>query len=83
TSFFRDRHVFDFLEQTIIPGMVRNHLPDRPLWIWIAGCSTGEEVYSFVMLLREQIAAANGNIALQVFASDVDPDAVAIAREGH
>ena len=50
--------------------------------IWIAGCSTGEETYSLAMLFREEISAAKLNIKLQVFASDVDPDAIASAREG-
>ncbi|WP_441773572.1 chemotaxis protein CheB [Labrys sp. KB_33_2] len=82
TSFFRDRQVFDFLAKKIIPNLVRNHPPDRPLRIWIAGCSSGEETYSLAMLFREEIAAATPNLKLQVFASDVDPDAVASAREG-
>ncbi|MDZ5454565.1 chemotaxis protein CheB [Labrys sedimenti] len=82
TSFFRDRQVFDFLATKIIPNLVRNHPPDRPLRIWIAGCSSGEETYSLAMLFREEIAAAARHLKLQVFASDVDPDAVASAREG-
>ena len=82
TSFFRDPKVFDFLAEKIIPDLVRNCSPDRPLRVWIAGCSTGEETYSLAMLLREQIAESKLNIKLQVFASDVDPDAVAHAREG-
>ena len=57
-------------------------LARSPLRIWIAGCSTGEETYSLAMLFYEQITAAKRNIKLQVFASDVDPDAVASAREG-
>jgi two-component system, chemotaxis family, CheB/CheR fusion protein len=82
TSFFRDAHVFDTLSEKIIPDLVRKHPADQPLRIWIAGCSSGEETYSLTMLFREQIAAAKRNIKLQVFASDVDPDAVAAAREG-
>ena len=82
TSFFRDPKVFDFLAEKIIPDLVRGHTPDHPLRIWIAGCSTGEETYSLAMLFREQITAAKRNVKLQVFASDVDPDAVARAREG-
>ncbi|MGA9014647.1 MAG: CheR family methyltransferase, partial [Acetobacteraceae bacterium] len=82
TSFFRDPQVFDHLEDKIIPELVRNQAQDRPLRIWIAGCSTGEETYSLAMLFREQIAAAERDIKLQVFASDVDADAVASAREG-
>ena len=82
TSFFRDPKVFDLLAEKIIPDLVRDHTPDHPLRIWIAGCSTGEETYSLAMLFREQITAAKRNVKLQVFASDVDPDAVASAREG-
>ncbi len=82
TSFFRDPQVFRLLAERIIPDMVREHSPDRPIRIWIAGCSTGEETYSLAMLFREAIAEAKLSIKLQVFASDVDPDAIAIAREG-
>ncbi len=82
TSFFRDPKVFDALAKRIVPELVRRRSPDQPLRIWVAGCSTGEETYSLVMLFREEITAANLNIKLQVFASDVDPDAVATAREG-
>ncbi len=82
TSFFRDPKVFGFLAEKVIPDLVRDRTPDQPLRIWIAGCSTGEETYSLTMLFREAIAAANSSIKLQVFASDVDADAVADAREG-
>jgi two-component system CheB/CheR fusion protein len=82
TSFFRDPKVFAVLEQTIIPGLIRSHPAGRPLRIWIAGCSSGEEAYSLTMLFREAIAAAAQPIGLQVFASDVDPEAVEDAREG-
>ena len=82
TSFFRDPAVFDVLSEKIIPDLVRNHSIDQPLRIWIAGCSTGEETYSLAMLFREEITAAKREIKLQIFASDVDADAVATAREG-
>jgi two-component system, chemotaxis family, CheB/CheR fusion protein len=82
TGFFRDSTVFDLLAEAIIPPLVRDHSPDRPLRIWIAGCSSGEETYSLAMLFREQIVASRRDIKLQVFASDVDPDAIASAREG-
>jgi len=82
TSFFRDPKVFDLLAAQLIPDMVRSHTPDHPIRIWIAGCSTGEETYSLAMLFLEQIALLRRNVKLQVFASDVDPDAIARAREG-
>jgi two-component system CheB/CheR fusion protein len=82
TSFFRDPAVFELLSAKILPELVRNHVSDSPIRIWSAGCSTGEETYSLAMLFVEEIAAAQRNIKLQVFASDLDPDAVARAREG-
>ncbi len=82
TSFFRDPQVFALLEQRFIPDMVRNQPAGQPLRVWVAGCSTGEETYSLGMLFIEQIALNQRGIKLQIFASDVDPDAVARAREG-
>ena len=82
TSFFRDPHVFTLLADKIIPDLVSAHPADKPFRIWVAGCSTGEEVYSLAILFREAISAANRDIKLQVFASDIDPDAIATAREG-
>ena len=82
TSFFRDPKAFELLAKEVIPDLVHRQPSDRPLRIWVAGCSTGEETYSLAMLFLEEIAAAKRNIKLQVFASDVDEDAVAIAREG-
>ncbi|HXP95082.1 MAG TPA: chemotaxis protein CheB [Telmatospirillum sp.] len=81
TSFFRDPQVFDLLAKTIVPELVGSQTPGHPLRIWVAGCSTGEETYSLAMLFREEIMASRRDITLQVFASDVDPDAVAHARE--
>src|SRR5690242_13315347 len=82
TSFFRDPKAFELLAEEVIPDLVHRQPSDRPLRIWVAGCSTGEETYSLAMLFLEEIAAAKRNIKLQVFASDVDEDAVAVAREG-
>jgi two-component system CheB/CheR fusion protein len=87
TSFFRDPDVFALLSEKVVPVLVREHSTNGPIRIWIAGCSTGEEVYSLAMLFCEQIAAAmpetrTASIKLQIFASDIDADAVATAREG-
>ena len=82
TSFFRDPKVFDALAERVVPDLVHSHAPDQAIRVWVAGCSTGEEAYSLVMLFREAMTAASQNIKLQVFASDVDADAVATAREG-
>ena len=82
TSFFRDRSVFEYLAESVIPDLVRGTGADRGLRVWVPGCSTGEEAYSLVMLFLEEIAATKKTVRLQVFASDIDRDAVASAREG-
>src|SRR6476661_4662975 len=82
THFFRDPAAFDLLGEQIIPELVQRQPLDRPLRVWVPGCSTGEEAYSITMLFLEQIAAAKRNIKLQVFASDIDADCVAFARNG-
>jgi len=82
TSFFRDPAIYAALADTVIPGLVQDQPQGQPLRIWIAGCSTGEEAYSLVILFREAITAAGRDIKLQAFASDIDAEAVASAREG-
>ncbi|WP_219893240.1 chemotaxis protein CheB [Aquisediminimonas profunda] len=82
TQFFRDEAVFEMLATKIVPDMIRDQAKEHPLRIWIPGCSTGEEAYSFAMLFREAALECKREIKLQIFASDVDADAVVIAREG-
>ncbi len=83
TRFFRDEAAFEVLSEEVFPELVRQHPPDQPIRVWVAGCSTGEEAYSICMLLLEAIGKAERNIRLQIFATDVDADAVALAREGY
>jgi len=82
TSFFRDPRAFAFIAEKVVPDLVRDRGPERPVRIWVPGCSTGEEAYSLAMLFREEIAKAKRDLKLQMFASDIDADAVAIARAG-
>ncbi|MEQ8348104.1 MAG: chemotaxis protein CheB [Sneathiellaceae bacterium] len=82
TCFFRDPAMFDYLSDKVIPGMIENWPADQPIRIWVAGCSTGEEAFSLAILFHEQIAAAKRQLRLQIFATDANPDAIAVAREG-
>lgn len=82
TGFFRDPEAFDLLAKTVIPDLMRSHAGDGALRIWVAGCSSGEEAYSIAILFAEAIAADERSLKLQLFASDVDPAAIATAREG-
>jgi len=82
TNFFRDPKVFETLEATILPETIRQLPSGQALRIWVAGCSTGEEAYSMAMICQDALSEARRDIKLQIFASDIDPDAIAIAREG-
>jgi len=82
TSFFRDPKTFETMQQNVIPDLIRARKQDRALRIWVAGCSTGEETYSLAMIFSEKLEEEHSTIKLQVFASDIDPDAVATARGG-
>ena len=82
TQFFRDEKAFEVLSETVVPELVRQQPLDQPIRIWDAGCSSGEETYSIVMLFLEEIASTKRNIRLQVFASDIDDQAVTMARNG-
>ncbi len=81
TSFFRDPEAFEELRGKVIAPLVQKKDKATPLRVWIAGCATGEEAYSIVMLLMEEVARGMKNFPLQVFASDIDPDALKYARE--
>ena len=80
TSFFRDPKIFELLAATTIPELVA--AADGSIRLWVAGCSTGEETYSLAMLLIERIEAENAHVKLQIFATDLDAQAVMQAREG-
>ena len=82
TAFFRDTEVFAALEAQILPELVHRHDETRPIRVWCEGCSTGEEAWSIAMLLLEQITRSRPDLKLQMFATDLDPDAVASARRG-
>ena len=82
TGFFRDADVFAELEKTIIPALVDDRDPEAPIRLWVVACSTGEEVYSLAMLCLERLGTVKHPAKLQIFASDIDAEAVAAARDG-
>lgn len=82
TSFFRDPEAFAELREKVIKPLVLESNRATPLRAWIAGCATGEEAYSIAILLMEEMSAARKNLSLQMFASDIDSDALRSAREG-
>jgi two-component system CheB/CheR fusion protein len=86
TSFFRDPKTFQALTETVFPAILKNKNPDAPIRIWIAGCSTGEEVYSIAICLQEFFEKNSDSYRdrtkIQIFASDISEKAIKKARSG-
>jgi len=80
TSFFRNPEVFDALKRTVFPKLIAAR--DEPVRIWVPGCSTGQEAYSIAMAFAEFSDGAIRAPKLQVFATDVNEEALARARAG-
>ncbi len=82
TRFFRDSEAFGILETEVLATLVRVKGADSPIRAWVPGCATGEEPYSIAMLILEQMGAADSLHRVQIFATDVDAQAIAVARRG-
>jgi two-component system CheB/CheR fusion protein len=85
TSFFRDAAVWQELKDTALPALLaRRTAQGQPLRAWVAGCSTGEEAYSLAMVFKEVTESLPGHAGrgLQVFATDLNAEAIAVARRG-
>jgi chemotaxis protein methyltransferase CheR len=81
TSFFRERHHFDFLAQLLLPALEHSHGGSRRMRLWSAGCSTGEEPYSIAMVLLESMRYLR-DWDIRILATDIDTNVVSHARRG-
>ncbi|MEG4318136.1 MULTISPECIES: chemotaxis protein CheB [unclassified Microcoleus] len=82
TSFFRDLEVFQHLKEQVFPTITPNKSAEAPVRIWVAGCSTGEEVYSIAICLLEFLSDRNISLPIQIFATDISERAIGKARSG-
>lgn len=82
SSFFRDADAFEMVEREVIPKLFEHKGPEDQVRVWVAGCATGEEVYSLAMLLCDHASTIADPPDIQLFASDIDEKACAHAREG-
>ncbi len=82
TSFFRDPAAFAALAEQGLPTLLEQHDDERPIRVWVPGCSTGEEAYSLAIVLAEAVESAGGHRTIQIFGTDLDPDAIDFARRG-
>lgn len=84
TRFFRDPDVWEQLRTEVLPDLMDRHSDGTVLRAWTAGCSTGEEAYSLAMIFREAVQNLKNSkhCSLQIFATDLDHDAIDKARAG-
>jgi two-component system, chemotaxis family, CheB/CheR fusion protein len=80
TRFFRDPKAFEALDKKGIPDLLEGKERDAFFRIWVPGCSTGEEAYGLAMLLTEAMEKRKKRCTLQVFASDIDAEAIEVGR---
>jgi two-component system CheB/CheR fusion protein len=81
TSFFRDRDAFDALAAAMCERLAVKR-PGDEIRVWVPGCATGEEAYAIAILISEYLGAALSEFTVQIFATDIDMSAMAIARRG-
>jgi two-component system CheB/CheR fusion protein len=82
THFFRDTEAFAALEEKVIPLLFEGKAVGSAVRVWCTGCSTGEEAYSIAILLQERVEWLKASYKVQVFATDIDGRAIAVARAG-
>lgn len=80
TSFFRDPDSLDELEKLVVQPVVER--ANGPIRVWVPACATGEEAYSIAILFFDQFLKHDKRPDLQIFASDIDADALEVARTG-
>ena len=84
TNFFRDPAAWEQLKVEVLPILLSRHTTDQQLRAWVPACSTGEEAYSLAILFKEALEQFKParNVSLQIFATDLDQQAIEKAREG-
>jgi two-component system, chemotaxis family, CheB/CheR fusion protein len=82
TNFFRDAKAFEALQQLVMPRLFEGKRALDTIRVWVPGCATGEEVYSLAIMLREQAEQNRSRSKIQIFATDIDEAALAVARTG-
>ncbi len=84
TNFFREQEEWERLKDKVIPALLEKRAPTDTVRVWISGCSTGEEAYSLAIVFKEVMDKMNSSegFFVQIFATDLDNEAIDKAREG-
>ncbi len=83
TSFFREPKTFEALKEKVFPELIKNRSPNESIRVWVPGCSTGEEVYSFAIAIQEFLEEKIiPEIRIQIFGTDANEKNIEKARQG-
>ncbi|WP_411274945.1 chemotaxis protein CheB, partial [Daejeonella sp.] len=82
TSFFRDKEAFKIIKDKVLSDLLNRLNPTEELKMWVAGCATGEEVYSLAILIAEKLVETSQSRVVKIFATDIDSIALAHAGKG-
>jgi two-component system, chemotaxis family, CheB/CheR fusion protein len=82
TNFFRDADAYEALRAELVKAIPKRAEPESPFRAWVPGCATGEEAYSLAILINEVLVQVGQVVAIQIFATDLDQQAVNVARAG-
>ncbi|MFG1646722.1 CheR family methyltransferase [Amycolatopsis sp. NPDC049252] len=81
TGFFRDPDAWDYLREQVIPALLAERSPEEPIRVWSAGCAAGQEAYSLAIAFAEAIGVDAFRQRVKIYATDVDEEALAQARQ--
>lgn len=82
TEFFRDPEAWEVIAEDVLPLLLSNKRPGDTFRTWVTGCATGEEAYSLAILLAEQLGEGFPHYDIKIYATDVDEEALHVARRG-
>jgi two-component system CheB/CheR fusion protein len=83
THFFRDPEAFESLKQEALKDIIKEKPDYDSIRVWVPGCSSGEEAYSVAIIIKELLEEINKHIEVQIFATDLDENAIKTARSGN
>ena len=82
TQFFRDPGSFEVIAKKVIPAIFQEKRREPAIRVWVPGCASGEEAYTLAILISEHAATCASRPRIQIFATDLDVDALEFARRG-
>ena len=82
THFFRDPEAFESLKKEALKDIIKEKPDLDTIRVWVPGCSSGEEAYSIAIIIKELLEETNKHLEVQIFATDLDENAIKTARSG-